>query len=81
MLWMALLPLMVLQGRFEEVVYTLPSLFSKAWQTTSSIVKDGLEVRYNYMDFHQTVTVSYGNPARDRGNHLGYIEYPVKTVI
>ena len=24
------------------------------------------------------VTVSYGNQARDWGNHLGYKEYPVK---
>ena len=51
MLRMALLPLMVLQGRFEEVVYTLPSLFSKTCKTTSSLLKEGLEVRYNYIDF------------------------------
>ena len=78
MLRMALPPLTVLQGRFEEVVYTLPSLFSKACQTTSSLLKEGLDVRYNYMDFPQMVTVSYRNPAREWGNHLGYKEYPLK---
>ena len=51
MLRMTLLPLMVLQGRFEEMVYTLPNLFSKTCQATSSLLKEGLEVRNNYMDF------------------------------
>ena len=51
MLRMALLPLMVLQGRFEEMVYTFPSLFSKTCQATSSLLKEGLEVRNNYVDF------------------------------
>ena len=51
MLRMALLPLMVLQGRFEDVMYTLPSLFSKTCKTTSSLLKTGFEMRYQYMDF------------------------------
>ena len=50
MLRMALLPLMVLQSWFEEVVYTLPSLLSKTCQATASLLKEGLEVRRNDMD-------------------------------
>ena len=51
MLRMALLPLMVLQARVEEMVYTLPNLFSKTCQAPSSLLKEGHEVRNNYVDF------------------------------